>query len=190
MTRAETLRPLIETFAHVLSGLAALRRWAKNPAPEDVVFAVGLLPASVQLELTPAHVLWAAKQLVLDPNPPEDMLIPIMLMRYLYPIGAGGQPIFEGGFRKDLQTRISSDAFCPLEPQRPEYQLFEASRRDLVEPIAFLASYVTRASGPGGRQSRIARLERLAKLTGVPNPRDPAPPNSEVAVAVAAGAPS
>lgn len=164
---------LVVAFTHVLKGLSALTRFGKALDPEDIVFAVGLLPASVRAELTQRHLFWAAQQLVLDPDPITDLALPIALLRYLYPC-EGNRPRFDLGMRPDLSERMRSDRFVSIAPPRHEH----TPARKAVElslgrsPVALLERAPV-LPHLHSRNQRILHLEQLATATGVDNPRQP-----------------
>lgn len=167
------LHQLVSAFSHVLKGLSALTRFGKTLDPEDVVFAVGLLPRSVQQELTSRHLFWAAQQLMLDPDPVQDLALPIALLRYLYPT-EGRTPRFDRGMRPDLEQRMRSDRFVSIAPPRHEHtparEAIKASQTKSPHALLSGAPVLPRLRT---RSERIAHLEHLARLTGVENPRQP-----------------
>lgn len=153
-----------DDLANVLEGLYALSRFSKRLAPEDLAFAFMTLPESVRRELTKAHLLFAAQQLLLDPDPAQEVACHFQLLRYLYPVD-GDHPRPDRGLRRDLRQRMAeSGRFHPLKAPPPEHRLFLRPA-----PPAPPEPAMTRAE-------RIAHLERLAAQTGVDNPRQPAAP--------------
>lgn len=169
------IQQLVVAFTHVLKGLSALTRFGKALDPEDIVFAVGLLPASVRAELTQRHLFWAAQQLVLDPDPISDLAVPIALLRYLYPCD-GNRPRFDLGMRSDLSERMRSDRFVSIAPKRHEHtpaqRAVELSMTSGRSPVALLERAPVRQH-LRTRKERILHLEQLAAATGVDNPRQP-----------------
>lgn len=162
-----------DDLANVLLGLQALHRFGKRLQPEDALFAYMTLPACARQELTPELLMYAARQLLLDPEPPTAMAPHIALLRYLYPCQTGLDPDTKTlnalapqpshGLRRDLAQRLAnSDQFNPL------WVPFE-QRQPALPPAP------ERLTPQPSRAQRIARLERLAAATGVPNPRQPQP---------------
>lgn len=150
-------------LAHILEGITALGRFGKNLSPEALQFAFLTLPESVRQELTQAHLLYAAQQLLLDRDRPDGIALHMQLLRYLYPCD-GDAPRPDRGLRSDLRQRMAaSGSFQPLAPPPPEQRIFLPPA-----PIPDQGPVMTRAE-------RIAHLERLAAQTGVTNPRQPAP---------------
>ena len=172
----EQTEELVTAFTHVLKGLYALTRFGKALEPEDVVFAVGLLPISVRQHLTKAHLFWAAQQLVLDPEPICDLALPIALLRYLYPCDDGGRtPRFDMGMRPDIRQRMKSDRFVSISPRRDEHipaRQAAAAAFGFQSPATLLQSAPVRPE-LRTRAQRISHLQRLAVLTGVDNPMQP-----------------
>lgn len=166
------LHLLAKAFTHVLKGLTAMKRFAKTFDPEDVAFVIAILPLSVQQELTGPHLFWAAQQLLLDPEPFGEMHLAIALLRYLYPCEAG-MPRFDLGLRPDLEVRMASEKFVPITPTRADLRpAREVVRAEILSPQALLEA-APLLPHLRTREQRVAHLENLALLTGVPDPRQP-----------------
>jgi hypothetical protein len=146
----------------ILESLSSLQRFAKKLSGDDHKFAYLTFPQKAREELSKAHLIFAAQQLLLDPEPATGMALHLALLRYLYPC-QGLSPCVERGLRADLAQRLAaSGSFTPLTPTPPEHRAFALPPAQPIEPP------------PMTRAQRIAHLEALAAATGVTNPRQPA----------------
>jgi hypothetical protein len=156
-----------EDLASVLESLGALQRFSKRLGEHDLAFAYMTFPERAREELTKGLLIFAAQQLLLDPEPATSMAIHIALLRYLYPC-QGDSPCVNCGLRADLAERMAAaGTFSPLAPMPPEHRAFALPPAEVIQPPA-----KTKAE-------HIAYLEALAAATGVINPHQP-----PVAVAV------
>ena len=146
----------------VLESLSSLQRFAKKLSGDDHKFAFLTFPERAREELTKAHLIFAAQQLLLDPEPMRDMALHLALLRYLYPC-QGPSPCVDRGLRSDLSQRLAAaGTFSPLQPMPAEHRPFALPPAKAIQPPART------------RAERIACLVALAAATGVTDPLQPA----------------
>jgi hypothetical protein len=146
----------------VLESLLSLQRFAKKLSGDDHKFAFLTFPGRAREELTKAHLIFAAQQLLLDPEPMLNMAPHLALLRYLYPC-QGPSPCVDRGLRSDLSQRLAAaGTFSPLQPMPAEHRPFALPPAQAIQPPART------------RAERIAYLVALAAATGVTNPLQPA----------------
>jgi hypothetical protein len=146
----------------VLESLSSLQRFAKKLTGDDHKFAFLTFPQQARQELNKAHLIFAAQQLLLDPEPVPDMALHMALLRYLYPC-QGISPCVGRGLRSDLPQRLAATGtFTPLQPVHAEHRPFALPPARTIQPP------------PKTRAERIESLLALAAATGVVNPLEPA----------------
>jgi hypothetical protein len=146
----------------VLESLSSLQRFAKKLTSDDHTFAFLTFPQQARQELSKAHLIFAAQQLLLDPEPVPDMALHMALLRYLYPC-QGISPCVGRGLRSDLPQRLAAaGTFTPLQPVPAEHRAFALPPAQAIQPP------------PKTRAERIESLLALAAATGVVNPLEPA----------------
>jgi len=146
----------------VLESLSSLQRFAKKLTGDDHKFAFLTFPQQARQELNKAHLIFAAQQLLLDPEPVPDMALHMALLRYLYPC-QGISPCVGRGLRSDLPQRlVAAGTFTPLQPVPAEHRAFALPPAQAIQPP------------PKTRAERIESLLALAAATGVVNPLEPA----------------
>jgi hypothetical protein len=146
----------------VLESLSSLQRFAKKLTGDDHTFAFLTFPQQARQELNKAHLIFAAQQLLLDPEPVPDMALHMALLRYLYPC-QGISPCVGRGLRSDLPQRLAAaGTFTPLQPVPAEHRAFALPPAQAIQPP------------PKTRAERIESLLALAAATGVVNPLEPA----------------
>ena len=146
----------------VLESLSSLQRFAKKLTGDDHKFAFLTFPQQARQELNKAHLIFAAQQLLLDPEPVPDMALHMALLRYLYPC-QGISPCVGRGLRSDLPQRLAAaGTFTPLQPVPAEHRAFALPPAQAIQPP------------PKTRAERIESLLALAAATGVVNPLEPA----------------
>jgi len=146
----------------VLESLSSLQRFAKKLTGDDHTFAFLTFPQQARQELNKGHLIFAAQQLLLDPEPVPDMALHMALLRYLYPC-QGISPCVGRGLRSDLPQRLAAaGTFTPLQPVPAEHRAFALPPAQAIQPP------------PKTRAERIESLLALAAATGVVNPLDPA----------------
>jgi hypothetical protein len=146
----------------VLESLSSLQRFAKKLTGDDHKFAFLTFPQQARQELNKAHLIFAAQQLLLDPEPVPDMALHMALLRYLYPC-QGNSPCVSRGLRSDLPQRLAAaGTFTPLQPVPAEHRAFALPPARTIQPP------------PKTRTERIESLLALAAATGVVNPLEPA----------------
>ena len=129
-----------EEFMAFMSGMQQLNPMAKVLSESALVTAWRLFPDRAKLDLDDEMMLYAAHQLMLDPDRPRDVEPHMALLRYLYPVKRStrterGQevvtllPIYDRGLRHDLAHRMANpEQFHELVRTLPEYTPSEAPR--------------------------------------------------------------
>jgi hypothetical protein len=155
MITSDDLFDVVESLSHV-------HRYAKNLSADDHKFIYLTLDERAKDNLTKADLIYAAKQLLLDPEPVTEIAVHMALMRYLYPC-QGFAPCFDRGLRSDLaQRQAVSGSFHPLQPLQASHRPFALPPARTIQPL------------PKTRAERIESLLALAAATGVVNPLEPA----------------
>ena len=157
-----------EEFMAFMSGMQQLNPMAKVLSESALVTAWRLFPDRAKLDLDDEMMLYAAHQLMLDPDRPRDVEPHMALLRYLYPVKRStrterGQevvtilPIYDRGLRHDLASRMANpEQFHELVRTFPEHTSSEVPR---------LAPGVTESSPHWIRWTpaqRLAHVERVA----------------------------
>ena len=157
-----------EEFMAFMSGMQQLNPMAKVLSESALVTAWRLFPDRAKLDLDDEMMLYAAHQLMLDPDRPRDIEPHMALLRYLYPVKRStrterGQevvtllPIYDRGLRHDLVHRMANpEQFHELVRTLPEYTPSEVPR---------LAPGVTENSPHWIRWTpaqRLAHVDRVA----------------------------
>ena len=157
-----------EEFMAFMSGMQQLNPMAKVLSESALVTAWRLFPDRAKLDLDDEMMLYAAHQLMLDPDRPRDVEPHMALLRYLYPVKRStrterGQevvtilPIYDRGLRHDLAYRMANpEQFHELVRTFPEHTSSEVPR---------LAPGVTESSPHWIRWTpaqRLAHVERVA----------------------------
>ena len=100
-------------FAGAVGAISELLPYAKRPSVDALLLLWTTLPPKVQEELSSHHLAYASAQLLLDPARPQELAIPVALLRYLYRL-ENGLPNFNWGLRLDLAQRMAGTGFQPL----------------------------------------------------------------------------
>ena len=100
-------------FAGAVGAISELLPYAKRPSVDAQLLVWTNLPIQVQQELSSHHLAYASAQLLLDPARPQELAIPVALLRYLYRL-ENGLPNFNWGLRPDLAQRMAGTGFQPL----------------------------------------------------------------------------
>ena len=94
-----------EQFGQVLTGLQQLRPFAKGLDESGLMLAWISFPEEARLKLRQHHLSFAAAQLLLDPEPPKEVPVHLLLLRYLYRL-ENGAPNVRWGLKADLDSRM------------------------------------------------------------------------------------
>lgn len=94
-----------EQFGRILTGLQQLKPFAKQLDESGIMLAWVSFPEEARLKLSDKHLTYAAAQLLLDPEPPKDQPVHLLLLRYLYRL-ENGQPNVRWGLKADLDSRM------------------------------------------------------------------------------------
>ena len=100
-------------FAGAIAAISELLPYAKRPSVDALLLLWTTLPPQVRQELNPHHLAYASAQLLLDPARPQELAVPVALLRYLYRL-ENGLPNFNWGLRPDLAQRMEGTGFQPL----------------------------------------------------------------------------
>lgn len=127
-------------FAGAVAAISELLPYAKRPSPDAQLLLWTTLPNQVQQDLTSHHLAYACAQLLLDPARPQELAIPVALLRYLYRL-ENGLPNFSWGLRPDLAQRMAGTGFQPLPSSQAELEAQGRLRHDGArhEPAGVLA---------------------------------------------------
>ncbi len=107
-------------FASAVGAICELLPYAKRPSVDAQLLLWTTLPIQVQQELSSHHLAYASAQLLLDPARPQELAIPVALLRYLYRL-ENGLPNFNWGLRPDLAQRMAGTGFQPLPSSQLEF---------------------------------------------------------------------
>ena len=108
-------------FAGAVGAISELLPYAKRPSVDAQLLLWTTLPLQVQQELSSHHLAYASAQLLLDPARPQELAIPVALLRYLYRL-ENGLPNFNWGLRPDLAQRMAGTGFQPLPSSQHELE--------------------------------------------------------------------
>ena len=108
-------------FAGAVGAISELLPYAKRPSVDAQLLLWTTLPIQVQQELSSHHLAYASSQLLLDPARPQELAIPVALLRYLYRL-ENGLPNFNWGLRPDLAQRMARTGFQPLPSSQLELE--------------------------------------------------------------------
>ena len=100
-------------FAGAVAAISELLPYAKRPSVDALLLLWTTLPPQVRQELNSHHLAYASAQLLLDPARPQELAVPVALLRYLYRL-ENGLPNFNWGLRPDLAERMAGTGFQPL----------------------------------------------------------------------------
>ena len=135
-------------FAGAVGAISELLPYAKRPSVDAQLLLWTTLPIQVQQELSSHHLAYASAQLLLDPARPQELAIPVALMRYLYRL-ENGLPNFNWGLRPDLAQRMAGTGFQPLPSSQLELEAQGHGRHDGAR------------HEPGGVLAQLAALPEL-----------------------------
>jgi len=127
-------------FAGAVGAISELLPYAKRPSVDAQLLLWTTLPVQVQQELSSHHLAYASAQLLLDPARPQELAIPVALLRYLYRL-ENGLPNFNWGLRPDLAQRMAGTGFQPLPSSQHELEAHGHGGHDGArhEPAGVLA---------------------------------------------------
>ena len=108
-------------FAGAVGAISELLPYAKRPSVDAQLLLWTTLPIQVQQELSSHHLAYASAQLLLDPARPQELAIPVALLRYLYRL-ENGLPNFNWDLRPDLDQRMAGTGFQPLPSSQLELE--------------------------------------------------------------------
>ena len=108
-------------FAGAVGAISELLPYAKRPSVDAQLLLWTTLPPKVQEELSSHHLAYASAQLLLDPARPQELAIPVALLRYLYRL-ENGLPNFNWDLRPDLDQRMAGTGFQPLPSSQLELE--------------------------------------------------------------------
>jgi hypothetical protein len=127
-------------FAGAVGAISELLPYAKRPSVDAQLLLWTTPPVQVQQELSSHHLAYASAQLLLDPARPQELAIPVALLRYLYRL-ENGLPNFNWGLRPDLAQRMAGTGFQPLPSSQLELEAHGHAGHDGArhEPAGVLA---------------------------------------------------
>lgn len=94
-----------EQFGRVITGIQQLKPFAKQLDESGLMLAWLSFPEEARIKLSDKHLTYAAAQLLLDPDPPKEVPVHLLLLRYLYRL-ENGQPNVRWGLKADIDSRM------------------------------------------------------------------------------------
>lgn len=133
-------------FAAALHLLQDVLPFSKAVSPEAKAFLWQVFPEPAKRDLQPADLRWAIEQRLLDPEPPRELALPMVLLHYLYP-RRDGRLAFDCGPR---YRRPGADPGSPVAVPA-ERRVFRAGANGMPEPV--IAGRGPRAELPAAAQA-------------------------------------
>lgn len=115
----------------VVEGLSAVLPFAKQQNDASALLIWASFPAEAKEQLTPAMLVYAATQRLLDPNPPKEVALHVQLLRYVYRL-ENDQPRLDWGLKTDLPERMANASRFHEAPTPP--YLLPAVDCDAISP--------------------------------------------------------
>lgn len=122
----------LEHFISTLNALQEALPRGKRLGEATYALMWATFPAKAKEELTPEIWMYAAAQRLLDPDPMEDLPLPMQLLNYVFR-NENGRANVSWGLKADLPERMANpDRF---NPQPVQGQLVQAPEPAVTNPL-------------------------------------------------------